>query len=321
MLVAMTFGSSSPHLDAAVAGTSLILSTDNSIQCTPQPSSARSSNHTGLIVGLAVGIPVGLLLLAAALFWFLQTRRKRGRGAAAKAVLPISSKGGDAALTTGSATPHDSGNSGQTSYTNGSGTLKLATQQPQNGSSSGGAALAAEQQKQQQGGSGGGLAGTVGSGVIPPLTGSEMQSVARLRINDTLEVSRRRGCRLLTSVRWSRDMSRASVLTFEHGLLAQCSQDSHHLRLWLSRDVRSGSRASHKHMLTFQLAARAHKQAMGTWDALEITESASAMVAPQFSVVPACRAWRSGLCWAKAPAVASTEGGGMPSPLQARAAC
>ena len=188
----------------AVAGTAVIYSTNNSIQCIPDPPSAKGSSHTGLAVGLGVGIPLGLLILAAALFLCLRMRRKRSRKAPPVAVLPVSTKGSDGVLAT-DYTPHTSGNSGLTSYTNGSGALMLATsQQPMNGSSNGGAAVLAER-RQSAGSAGGPKAGTAGSGPIPALTGSEMQSVARLRMHDTIQVSCRRGCDTRTSA--CRDLS------------------------------------------------------------------------------------------------------------------
>ncbi len=178
-----------------MAGTAIIYSTDNSIQCIPDPPSAKaSSSHTGLEIGLGVGIPLGLLLLAAALFLCLcMRRRKRSRKAPPVAVLPVSTKGSDAVLVM-DFTPHTSGNSGLTSYTNGSGAAMLAThQQAMNGGSSGGGAALAE--RRQSAGSAGGTKGeTAGSGPIPALTGSEMQSVARLRMHDTIQASPRRNC-------------------------------------------------------------------------------------------------------------------------------
>ena len=173
-----------------MAGTATIFSTNNSIQCIPDPSSAKGSSHTGLKVGLGVGIPLGLLLIAAALFLFLRMRRKRASKAPPVAGLPVSTKGSGALAT--DYTPHTSGNSGLTSYTNGSGPVMLAAHQQPVNSGSGGAASLAEQQSAA--GSAGGLrGGTAGSGPIPALTGSEMQSVARLRMHDTIQVSCRRG--------------------------------------------------------------------------------------------------------------------------------
>jgi hypothetical protein len=176
----------------AGAGTSAILSTDNSIQCIPDPG---SSSHTGLTVGLAVGVPVGLLILLAAAAFCFWRRRRRQRGGQAWPVslLPVSMKGnGDpAALATAGSTPHDSGNSGQTSYTNGSGTLKLATER-------GCVDADAKPLQQQQTGVdvSGQVAGSATSGgtslvsgfVPPSQPGSDYQFVARIRMNDTLEV-------------------------------------------------------------------------------------------------------------------------------------